>query len=173
MIGCTQPRFRVGNETRGRVQHLPRADSSSETIFRSPLPPIPNGCCPQPSKARCGRTRWVSIETRPGEVWAVDFGLAANQRPVLILAYPQPENARALVVVVPLNSQLRGLWGEVDIGKPRLASQALRSEYSRICRNRPTRPDSQTRQVVRRTVLSGQGCHSRDVKSFGKRVARR
>jgi mRNA-degrading endonuclease toxin of MazEF toxin-antitoxin module len=46
----------------------------------------------------------VSIETRPGEVWAVDFGLAAKQRPVLILAYPQPEDARALVVVVPLTS---------------------------------------------------------------------
>jgi mRNA interferase MazF len=38
----------------------------------------------------------------------VDFGLAAKQRPVLILAYPQPDDARALVVVVPLTSQLRG-----------------------------------------------------------------
>jgi mRNA interferase MazF len=47
----------------------------------------------------------------------VDFGLAAKQRPVLILAYPQPDYARALVVVVPLTSQLRGL--RVDIGKPR------------------------------------------------------
>jgi mRNA interferase MazF len=61
----------------------------------------------------------VSIEPRPGEVWAVDFGLAAKQRPVLILAYPQPEDARALVVVVPLTSQLRGLRGKVDISKPR------------------------------------------------------
>ena len=49
----------------------------------------------------------------------VDFGLAAKQRPVLILAYPQPEDARALVVVAPLTSQLRGLRGEVDLGKPR------------------------------------------------------
>jgi mRNA interferase MazF len=61
----------------------------------------------------------VSTEPRPGEVWIVDFGLAAKQRPVLILAYPQPDYARALVVVVPLTSQLRGLRGEVDIGKPR------------------------------------------------------
>jgi mRNA interferase MazF len=60
----------------------------------------------------------VNIEARPGEVWIVDFGLAAKQRPVLILAYPQPDDARALVVVVPLTSQLRGLRGEVDIGKP-------------------------------------------------------
>ena len=49
----------------------------------------------------------------------VDFGLVAKQRPVLVLAVPQPDDARALVVVVPLTSQLRGLRGEVDIGKPR------------------------------------------------------
>jgi len=61
----------------------------------------------------------VSIEAAPGEIWIVDFRLAAKQRPVLILAYPQPEDARALVVVAPLTSQLRGLRGEVDIGKPR------------------------------------------------------
>ena len=61
----------------------------------------------------------MSTEPRAGEVWIVDFGLAAKQRPVLILAYPQPDYARASVVVVPLTSQLRGLRGEVDIGKPR------------------------------------------------------
>jgi len=61
----------------------------------------------------------VSIKPRPGEVWIVDFGLAAKQRPVLILAYPQADDARASVVVVPLTSQLRGSRGEVDIGKPR------------------------------------------------------
>ena len=61
----------------------------------------------------------MRIEALPGEVWMVDFGLAAKQRPVLVLAFPQPEDARALVVVVPLTSQQRGLRGEVDIGKPR------------------------------------------------------
>ena len=61
----------------------------------------------------------MNTEPQCGEVWIVDFGLAAKQRPVLILAYPQPRDARALVVVVPLTSQLRGLRGEVDIGKPR------------------------------------------------------
>ncbi|MFA7344728.1 MAG: type II toxin-antitoxin system PemK/MazF family toxin [Terrimicrobiaceae bacterium] len=61
----------------------------------------------------------MSIEAVPGEVWAVDFGLVAKQRPVLVLAFPQPQDARALVVVVPLTSQQRGLRGEVDIGKPR------------------------------------------------------
>ena len=61
----------------------------------------------------------MSIDALPGEVWMVDFGLAAKQRPVLVLAFPQPQDARALVVVIPLTSQQRGLRGEVDIGKPR------------------------------------------------------
>lgn len=61
----------------------------------------------------------MSIEPAQGEVWIVDFGLAAKQRPVLVLASPQPEDARALVVVAPLTSQIRGLRGEVDLGKPR------------------------------------------------------
>ena len=53
-----------------------------------------------------------------GEIWIVDFGMVAKQRPVLILAYPQPDDARALVVVAPLTSQIRGFRGEIDIGKP-------------------------------------------------------
>lgn len=61
----------------------------------------------------------MSTEASPGEVWLVDFGMAAKQRPVLILAWPQPNDARALIVVVPLTSQMRGVGGEVDIGKPR------------------------------------------------------
>jgi mRNA interferase MazF len=61
----------------------------------------------------------VSTEARPGEVWLVDFGLAAKVRPVVVLSVPQPADARSLVVVAPLTSQLRGLRGEVDIGKPR------------------------------------------------------
>jgi mRNA interferase MazF len=61
----------------------------------------------------------VTTEAAPGEIWIVDFGLAAKQRPVLVLAYPGPEDARAFVVVAPLTSQVRGLRGEVDIGKPR------------------------------------------------------
>jgi mRNA interferase MazF len=49
----------------------------------------------------------------------VDFGFTAKELPVLVLAVPQPRDARALAVVVPLTSQLRGLRGEVDIGKPK------------------------------------------------------
>jgi mRNA interferase MazF len=61
----------------------------------------------------------VSTDAAPGEVWIADFGLAAKQRPVLLLAFPQAQDARALVVVVPSTSQIRGFRGEVDIGKPR------------------------------------------------------
>jgi len=52
----------------------------------------------------------VSIKAVAGEVWMVDFGLVAKQRPVLVLAFPEPQDARALVVVVPLTS----LVHEVD-----------------------------------------------------------
>jgi mRNA-degrading endonuclease toxin of MazEF toxin-antitoxin module len=38
---------------------------------------------------------------------------------VLVLAYPEPADARALVVVASLTSQIRGLRGEVPFGKPR------------------------------------------------------
>ncbi len=61
----------------------------------------------------------MNTEPLPGEVWTVDLGLAAKERPVLILASPTPKDASALVVVVPLTSQFRGKRGEVDIGKPR------------------------------------------------------
>ena len=61
----------------------------------------------------------MPIKAHPGEVWIVDLGMAAKERPVLVLAFPLPEDARSLVVVAPLTSQIRGYRGEVDIGKPR------------------------------------------------------
>ncbi|MBI2946978.1 MAG: type II toxin-antitoxin system PemK/MazF family toxin [Verrucomicrobia bacterium] len=45
--------------------------------------------------------------------------MVEKSRPVLVLAYPQPADARVLVIVAPLTSQIRGLRGEVSIGKPR------------------------------------------------------
>jgi len=45
--------------------------------------------------------------------------MVEKSRPVLVLAYPQPAHARALVIVAPLTSQIRGLRGEVPLGKPR------------------------------------------------------
>jgi len=59
----------------------------------------------------------ASIEPNVGEIGIVDFGTTAKQRPVVVLAFPQHQDARALVVVAPLTSQIRGLRGEVDVGK--------------------------------------------------------
>jgi mRNA-degrading endonuclease toxin of MazEF toxin-antitoxin module len=49
--------------------------------------------------------------------------MVEKSRPVLVLAYPQPADARALVVVAPLTSQIRGLRGEVPLGKLRWLSK--------------------------------------------------
>lgn len=61
------------------------------------------------------------MNTRPkaGEVWFADLGMIEKGRPVLVLSYPEPDNARALVIVAPLTSQIRGMRGEVDFGHPK------------------------------------------------------
>lgn len=61
----------------------------------------------------------MRIEPKPGEVWFADLGVAAKSRPVLVLAVPDDDSARALIIVAPLTSQTRGMRGEVDVGKPR------------------------------------------------------
>ena len=61
----------------------------------------------------------MRIDPKPGEVWFADLGIAAKNRPVLVLSVPGDDDARALLIVAPLTSQIRGLRGEVDLGKPR------------------------------------------------------
>lgn len=61
----------------------------------------------------------MNTEPSAGEVWYADLGMSAKSRPVLVLAYPGRDEARALVIVAPLTSQIRGMRGEVEIGKPR------------------------------------------------------
>jgi mRNA-degrading endonuclease toxin of MazEF toxin-antitoxin module len=61
----------------------------------------------------------VPIEPKAGEVWFADLGIVEKSRPVLLLAFPGSNDARALAVVAPLTSQIRGMRGEVDLGKPR------------------------------------------------------
>lgn len=61
----------------------------------------------------------MRTEPRPGEVWYADLGIAEKSRPVVVLASPQPADARSLVVVAPLTSQIRDLRGEVFLGEPR------------------------------------------------------
>ena len=61
----------------------------------------------------------MPTEPRPGEVWFADLGMVEKSRPVLVLAYPDADDARALTIVAPLSSQIRGSRGEVDLGHPR------------------------------------------------------
>ena len=61
----------------------------------------------------------MNIEPHPGEVWFAKLGMVEKSRPVLVLAFPLDSDARALAVVAPLTSQIRGGRGEVDLGKPR------------------------------------------------------
>lgn len=56
--------------------------------------------------------------TLPGEVWQVDFGMAAKVRPALILSDYPAENELALLVVVPHTTAVRGnRWG-LALSKP-------------------------------------------------------
>ena len=61
----------------------------------------------------------VNISPRPSEVWFADLGMVGNGRPVLVLSYPEPDDARALVIVAPLTSQIRGMRGEVNLDHPK------------------------------------------------------
>ncbi len=61
----------------------------------------------------------MPTDPKPGEVWFAELGMAEKSRPVLVLAFPEDRDARALAVVAPLTSQIRGMRGEVDLGKPR------------------------------------------------------
>ncbi len=61
----------------------------------------------------------MHTKPKPGEVWFADLGMVEKGRPVLVLSYPEPDDARSLVVVAPLTSQIRGMRGEVDLGHPK------------------------------------------------------
>jgi mRNA interferase MazF len=61
----------------------------------------------------------VRTDLKVGEVWFAELGMVEKSRPVLVLAVSGDHDARALVVVAPLTSQIRGMTGEVNLGKPR------------------------------------------------------
>lgn len=48
-----------------------------------------------------------------GEIWIVDLGMAAKQRPALVLSVSAFANERALVTFVPRTTNLRGTRFEV------------------------------------------------------------
>ena len=59
----------------------------------------------------------MNIKAKPGEVWYADLGVAAKSRPVLVLTSPDADDARHLIVVAPLTSQIRSAKGEVLLGR--------------------------------------------------------
>jgi mRNA interferase MazF len=56
--------------------------------------------------------------TLPGEIWRVDFGLAAKVRPALILSDYPADDELALLVVVPHTTAVRGNRWELAVPKP-------------------------------------------------------
>ena len=61
----------------------------------------------------------MHTDLKVGEVWFAELGRVEKSRSVLVLEVPGDHDARALVVVAPLTSQIRGMTGEVNLGKPR------------------------------------------------------
>ena len=54
----------------------------------------------------------------PGEIWRVDFGMAAKVRPALVLSdFPRDEEL-ALLVVIPHTTAVRGNRWELALPKP-------------------------------------------------------
>jgi mRNA interferase MazF len=56
--------------------------------------------------------------TFPGEIWRVDFGLAAKVRPALVLSDYPADNELALLIVIPHTTALRGNRWELPVPKP-------------------------------------------------------
>ena len=56
--------------------------------------------------------------TLPGEIWRVDFGLAAKVRPALILSDYPADDELALLVVIPHTTAVRGNRWELTLPKP-------------------------------------------------------
>ena len=63
--------------------------------------------------------------TLPGEIWQVDFGLAAKVRPALILSDYPADDELALLVVIPHTTSVRGNRWELSIPKPFLKAGAF------------------------------------------------
>ncbi len=55
------------------------------------------------------------MHPRPGEVWLADLGIAAKTRPVVVVSRFDQDPPRALVIYLPLTTQVRGSDYEVDL----------------------------------------------------------
>ncbi len=80
--------------------------------------------------------------TPPGEIWWVDFGLAAKVRPALILSDFPEDDELALLIVIPHTTAVRGNRWELSV-----PSRFSKARASSICnkfnpfRSRALNPD--------------------------------
>ncbi len=63
--------------------------------------------------------------TLPGEIWWVDFGLAAKIRPALILSDYPADDELALLIVIPHTTAVRGNRWELALPKPFLKNPGI------------------------------------------------
>src|SRR5208283_1354922 len=63
--------------------------------------------------------------TLPGEIWWVDFGLAAKIRPALILSDYPGDDELALLIVIPHTTAVRGNRWELEVPKPFLKKPGI------------------------------------------------
>lgn len=59
------------------------------------------------------------MTTEPGQVYLVDFGMAAKTRPMLVVSRRDDDAPRALSVCAPITTSTRDSDYEVSIGKPK------------------------------------------------------
>ncbi|MEX1117841.1 MAG: type II toxin-antitoxin system PemK/MazF family toxin [Terrimicrobiaceae bacterium] len=64
------------------------------------------------------------MTTEPGQVYLVDFGMAAKTRPMLVVSRRDEDAPRALAVCAPITTSSRGSVYEVSIGKPRFLHES-------------------------------------------------
>lgn len=65
------------------------------------------------------------LTPRRGEVWLIDFGLAAKTRPALVVSVAFGDTDRSLITVVPHTTTLRGSPFEISVRVPFLKSGAF------------------------------------------------
>ena len=61
----------------------------------------------------------------PGEIWMIDFGMAAKVRPALILTAPPADDELDIVTVLLHTTALRGNRWELNLPKPFLKPGAF------------------------------------------------
>lgn len=60
----------------------------------------------------------MAVAVSRGEVWIVDLGYAGKRRPCIVLSIAPADSERALVVIIPATTAVRGTRFEVKLDLP-------------------------------------------------------